>query len=177
MHGLPAGALLLVEALEEPGACHGGHGKVVPVGHVLELGVLLVGEPGRDITVTTAITGPGRAGTRLDRRVRARRPTRPGPEAASPSVAPESQEKFRRWLREDEASRFVADIRTLADMAPVARAAQLRGLRWAKSVAISSKVTQRTPEWPLMCSMSRSWASSTCGRPDTSGWIVMVNTA
>jgi hypothetical protein len=28
------------------------------------------------------------------------------------------REKFRRWIREDEASRFVADIRPLADMVP-----------------------------------------------------------
>jgi hypothetical protein len=51
------------------------------------------------------------------------------------------------------------------------------GFRWAKSVAISSKVAQRTPSWVLMWSTSRSCISSTWGRPDTSGWMVMVKAA
>ena len=52
-----------------------------------------------------------------------------------------------------------------------------RGLRFAKSSAISSNVAQRTPSCLLMCSMIRSCMSSTCGRPLTSGWIVIVKTA
>ena len=52
-----------------------------------------------------------------------------------------------------------------------------RGERFVKSSAISSKVAQRIPSWQLMCSMSRSSMSSTCGRPDTSGWMVNVKTA
>ena len=51
-----------------------------------------------------------------------------------------------------------------------------RGERRTKSSAISSKVAQRTPSWPLMCSISRSSISSTWGRPETSGWMVMVKT-
>ena len=30
-----------------------------------------------------------------------------------------------------------------------------------------------TPDLPVMYSMSRSSISSTCGRPDTSGWMLM----
>ena len=51
------------------------------------------------------------------------------------------------------------------------------GWRARKSSAISSIVTQRTPSCALMCPISRSSISSTCGRPLTSGWMVMGNTA
>jgi hypothetical protein len=61
---------------------------------------------------------------------------------------------------------------------PAERGSQLaRGLRRAKSSAISSNVAQRTPSWELMCSMIRSCMRRTWGRPLTSGWIVMVKTA
>lgn len=50
---------------------------------------------------------------------------------------------------------------------------QGRGLRAMKSSAISSKVDQRMPSCPLMCSINRSSMSKTCGRPDTSGWMVI----
>ncbi len=42
--------------------------------------------------------------------------------------------------------------------------------------AISSNVTHLTPSCLLMCSMIRSCIATTCGRPDTSGWIVIVKT-
>jgi hypothetical protein len=54
---------------------------------------------------------------------------------------------------------------------------QCRGLRFLKSSAMASNVDQRTPSCVLMCLMRRSNISSTCGRPETSGWIVIVNTA
>ncbi len=53
----------------------------------------------------------------------------------------------------------------------------VRGRRARKSSAMASKVVQVTPSWPLMCSIRRSSINSTCGRPDTSGWMVNVNTA
>src|SRR5215204_2269889 len=51
------------------------------------------------------------------------------------------------------------------------------GDRRTKSSAISFMVTNRTPGWPIMWWYSRSSIISTCGRPDTSGWMVMGNTA
>src|SRR4051812_37390771 len=45
----------------------------------------------------------------------------------------------------------------------------LRGLRRAKSFAMSSKVVNLTPGWRLMWLNNRSSINSTCGRPDTSG--------
>ena len=53
----------------------------------------------------------------------------------------------------------------------------VRGQRFRKSSAISLKVTQRTPLCLLICLMIRSCISSTCGRPLTSGCIVIPNTA
>ena len=52
-----------------------------------------------------------------------------------------------------------------------------RGLRARKESAIWSNFSQLTPSWELMCSMRRSSMSSTWGRPETSGWMVMVKTA
>jgi len=51
-----------------------------------------------------------------------------------------------------------------------------RGDRVLKSVAISSNVAHRMPSWLLMYSISRSCISNTCGRPETSGCTVIVNT-
>ena len=48
-----------------------------------------------------------------------------------------------------------------------------RGVRRLKSSAISRIVTKRTPGFELMCANSRSCIASTCGRPETSGWMVM----
>src|SRR5699024_5136346 len=59
------GALLLVEAFQEPGACHGGHGQMTPFGRVVELGVLLLGEP--DVEHAT---GPVRVGNLRPLRIR-----------------------------------------------------------------------------------------------------------
>ena len=51
------------------------------------------------------------------------------------------------------------------------------GLRRMKSSAISSNVTHLAPACEEMWSMIRSSISRTCGRPDTSGWIAIVNAA
>jgi len=67
------------------------------------------------------------------------------------------------------AGRRVADFRVGAYF--------FRGLLLAKSSAIWSNVAQRMPSCLLMCSMIRSCIASTCGRPETSGWIVIANTA
>ena len=53
----------------------------------------------------------------------------------------------------------------------------LRGKRSAKSSAMSRMVTNSTPSAARMCAMSRSSMRRFCGCPDTSGWIVMGNTA
>ena len=53
----------------------------------------------------------------------------------------------------------------------------VRGCRRLKSSAISRMVTKRTPGFELMYSNSRSCIASTCGRPDTSGWMVIGKTA
>ena len=55
--------------------------------------------------------------------------------------------------------------------------ARYAGFRLRKSAAISSSVTKRTPGCFSMCAISRSSIISTCGRPDTSGWMVIGTTA
>src|SRR6188768_3438862 len=51
------------------------------------------------------------------------------------------------------------------------------GFRRTKSSAICSNVTHSTPACEEMCSMILSSISRTCGRPETSGWIAIVNAA
>jgi hypothetical protein len=67
-------------------------------------------------------------------------------------------------------------VRRWAGAGPAHQPAE-RGRRATKSRAIWSNLAQRTPSWPEMCSINRSSIRSTCGRPETSGWIVNVNTA
>jgi len=57
------------------------------------------------------------------------------------------------------------------------RSYRQRGWRRAKSSAISSMVRNLTPGWRTMWLYSRSSIIKTCGRPDTSGWMVIGNTA
>jgi putative PIN family toxin of toxin-antitoxin system len=69
-----------------------------------------------NVLVAAAISPRGTCGRLLDAALEKRWKL-----VASPQLIAELGEvlfrgKFRRWIREDEASRFVADIRTLADM-------------------------------------------------------------
>ena len=82
-------------------------------------------------------------------------------------------------IRQDKVGEGATDINTNQHHLPFfpLPAVALRGKRLRKSAAMSSKVTKRTPGcfsiWPIR----RSSISKTCGRPDTSGWIVMGTTA
>jgi putative PIN family toxin of toxin-antitoxin system len=69
-----------------------------------------------NVVVAAAISPRGTCGRLLDAALEKRWTLVASPQLITELGEVLFREKFRRWLREDEASRFVADIRTLADM-------------------------------------------------------------
>jgi imidazolonepropionase-like amidohydrolase len=96
-------------------------GRIAP-GYRADL-LLVEGDPSRDVTVTTVITGIWRGGTRLDREAPTSNPTRSGVEAASPPLAPETleadgftEQKPTIWLLEGLLAYLTpADVESLLD--------------------------------------------------------------
>ena len=68
--------------------------------------------------VAAAITPRGLCGRLLDAAIGGRWQLVVSPQVLAELDAVLARNKFRRWLSEDEASRFVADVRILADVVP-----------------------------------------------------------
>lgn len=74
--------------------------------------------PDTNVLVAAAITPRGLCGRLLDAAIEGRWQPVVSPQLLAEFEAVLAREKFRRWLSETEASRFVADVAVLADIMP-----------------------------------------------------------
>lgn len=82
--------------------------------------------PDTNVLVAAAITPRGPCGRLLDAAIKGRWQPVVSPQLLAEFQSVLARDKFRRWLSEDEASRFVADVAVLADVMPDPRAASSR---------------------------------------------------
>lgn len=74
--------------------------------------------PDTNVLVAAAITPRGLCGRLLDAAIEGRWEPVVSPQLLAEFQSVLTRDKFRRWLSEDEASRFVADVAVLAEVMP-----------------------------------------------------------